>query len=161
LRTTLEKVISNDPDRAVVTGARVVLIQSELKQIGPNDKNLTALGKQLLSTDPQLRLEALEALGYLGDYAKAYFNEIKALAEGVDPKEADPTKIKPADVALAVKAIWVLAGMESEHPKTFPVISNLKSHKTEIIKVTADNAYKYMTLDKKDADVKNIKKDDK
>jgi hypothetical protein len=160
LRAALKKPLwgMQDTDPNIALWSHVVFIQSEIKIIPPNDPNLKALGAHLSSKDVGLKVEALQAMGILGDTAKPYLQDVIAFATAIDPK-LKIDEIKPDDLSIALAAIWVLSQMPSEKPTVIPVLDKLQSHGIESIKTAAKGSYQFLLRAKNDPGKKDLKKD--
>jgi HEAT repeat protein len=134
-----------DRNHSIAIWARVAFIRTEQDLIKASDPNLKALTDLLSSAEAEVRLEALQAFGTLGNEAKSRVADIIALAT--------TTSDKDEDLMMAAMAIWALSQMNEEAGKILPVIDPLRRHKKELIKNAADQAYKVLTQNPKEPEV--------
>jgi hypothetical protein len=133
-----------DSDISTRIWAHVTFIRTELNLIKPNDPNLKAVIGYCDHEEPAFRLEAVQALGTIGNEASSALSLLQRLA--MDPKLAT-INVKEMTVAerdmltIAATAIWSLGQMTSEQNKLVPVLTELQQHKNEFIKAAAKDAY--------------------
>jgi len=131
-----------DPDKSIALWARVAFVRTEQELIKTNDPNLVAITKLLASKDLEVKQEAVQALGVIGEEAKTRLPELIAIVEG---KNEEPYMI--------ATALWALSQIPSETGKILPVIDPLKRAPDATIKAAAEQAYRTLT-DKPDPDKK-------
>lgn len=147
LRASLTKAFK-DSDISTRIWAHVCFIRTEANLIKPNDPNLAAVVKYTEHEEASIRLEAVQAIGTIGNEASSKISLLLQLAE--DPKLAQVDEKKLTDserdaMAIGAMAIWALGQMTSEQSKLIPVLDGLTRHKTEYIKNAAKDAYKFLT----------------
>ncbi len=126
-------------DKSVIIWSHVLYMQSETKQTKLEDPNLKDLDKFLDEKDSGIRLEAIQALGVLGEAARSRAVRLRSIAQGV---EEDPAVINAA--------IYALAGMKSQKVSTLPVLERLRKHKNAVVVDTAEGAIALLTDTKRE-----------
>ncbi|MCE9530784.1 MAG: HEAT repeat domain-containing protein [Planctomycetes bacterium] len=133
LRSALE-VSARDNDRSIVIWSHVVFLRSDFP-VKPGDPHMAALTKLIHTTEQSHRIEAIQAIGVLGDEGRSRLNELIALAKS--------DKEEPAIIA---SALWAMSQMPCEATKILPIIDNFKRAPNELIKQAAETAYKTLTV---------------
>ena len=123
----------------MIIWSHVLYMQSETKQTKLEDPNLKDLDKFLDEKDSGIRLEAIQALGVLGEAARSRAVRLRSIAQGV---EEDPAVINAA--------IYALAGMKSQKVSTLPVLERLRKHKNAVVVDTAEGAIALLTDTKRE-----------
>jgi HEAT repeat protein len=141
-----------DHDHIVIIWAHVAFIRTEQELIKANDPHLAAVAKYLSHHEPTIRLEAIQAIGSIGNEAKSKWQEVSDIVDKAAGTVAKTPKdeVKGEDVAFATSGLWALSQMTDETGKILPVIDPLKRHPDENIKRAAENAYKALTQNPKD-----------
>jgi hypothetical protein len=149
-RESLSKAM-RDTDHVVAIWAHVVFIRTEQQLIKRDDKNLDAVARYLTNPDIALRIEALQALGTLGNEAKTRWQDIASICkDSADAvAKADKEKVRGEDLALATTCLWALSRMPDETGKILPIVDGLKRHSHKAIENAAEEAYKILTQDPK------------
>jgi HEAT repeat protein len=126
------KTTGLEKDKQVEIWARLVLMAFDPKEI--NDDNLDAIAKYLTGAEPGVRVQALQAMGLLGEKASRKLTDVVRLMEE-----------KEAPVAQTVAAVQVLMAMGAGAK---PAVPNLKKMLDE--KKKALDAKKIELAKKKD-----------
>jgi len=134
--------VMKDPDKSISLWARVVYIRTEQELIKTNDPNLVAITKLLASKELDMKQEAIQAIGFIGEEAKSRLPELIAIAEG---KNEEPF--------IIASALWAMSQMPSQTDKMLPVIDPLKRAPDPTIKAAANQAHRTLT-EKPDPDKK-------
>lgn len=134
-----------DTDISTQIWARVCFIRTELDLIKPGDANLDAI-KTLAQTHEEaaIRLEAVQALGTIGNEASSAVTYLRKLAEDPELAKIDDKEMTLAQrdkLLIAVMAIWALGQMTAEQNQLVPVLTALQRHPKEVIKNAAKDAY--------------------
>jgi HEAT repeat protein len=144
LRTNLA-VAFKDSDISTQIWARVCFIRTELDLIKKDNANLLAVSKLAEAhEEAAIRLEAVQALGTIGNEASSTVTFLRKLAEDPELAKIDDKEMTPAQrdkLLIAVMAIWALGQMTAEQNQLVPVLTGLQRHPKEIIKNAAKEAY--------------------
>jgi HEAT repeat protein len=144
LREALTKASNDKVDPSTQIWARVCFIRTELDLIKSGDANLRAVVKFADHEEATVRLEAIQALGTIGNEAKSELGRLINLA--TDPslakiEDKTMTQAERDKLLIASMAIWSLGQMTEEQKKVLPVLDELKRHPKDIIKNAAISAY--------------------
>ncbi len=146
LRKSLTKAFT-DSDISTRIWAHVCFIRTEQELIKPNDSNLKAIIKYTEHEEPSIRLEAIQAIGTIGNEAKSALTILIALATDPSLAKIDDKEMTPADrdkLAIAAMAIWAMGQMTEEINKLVPILTELQQHKKEFIRKAAKAAYEHL-----------------
>lgn len=140
-----------DHDHVVVIWAHVAFIRTEQNFIKPGDPHLAAVAKYLGHHEPTIRIEAVQAIGTIGNEARSKWQEVADIVSDVAKRvEKTPREdVKPEDVAMASAGLWALSQMTDEKGKILPFIDGLQRHPDKNIARAAESAYKLLTQDPK------------
>ena len=146
LRRALEGV-KRDPDKSLGIWARVCLMRLEDKKVTQKDPNMRDLLNYLTHTDPAVRVEAIQGMGAMAGEVTYTLPDLQKVID------------KDEDINAAGAAIWVLTAMTSEAQTVVPYLEGVKkSHRTEAIRRTAEEALKAM-IEIKKMETKDPKKE--
>ena len=146
LRRALEGV-KRDPDKSLGIWARVCLMRLEDKKVTQKDPNMRDLLNYLTHTDPAVRVEAIQGMGAMAGEVTYTLPDLQKVID------------KDEDINAAGAAIWALTAMTSEAQTVVPYLEEVKkSHRTEAIRRTAENALKAM-IEIKKKEAKDPKKE--
>ena len=114
------KIPAPEKDKQVEIWARLVLMRFDPKEI--NDENLDAITRYLTGADDGVKLQALQALGLVGEGASKKLNDVLRLLD--DPK---------APYQVTVHAIQVMAAMGAGAKPALPDLGKfLETKKKEL-----------------------------
>ena len=139
-RTALDNVLDkgHEKDKGVLLWVHVCIVRNDANGPKGNADHLDAVAKHLTSTEPGGRLEACQALGYLGEDASGKLQDLI----NVINKETVPTVVAAAIVALT--------NMPKESAITLPILRNvMATHSNKDVKKYAEEAIKALTAPKK------------
>jgi HEAT repeat protein len=123
LGNALQQRLKVERDKIVQLWVRVAVMAQDAKQI--SDKNVDAIGIEMKSTDPELRVAAVRAVGVMGPAAKRLVQDlIDAL-----PRSADPV--------LSVELCRALGRMGQHAERAIPVLETAQLQKEDAVKVAA------------------------
>ena len=143
LRLSLTKAFK-DSDIATRIWAHVTFIRTEQDLIKDNDANLQAVIKYCGHEEPGIRLEAVQALGTIGNEAKSAVGLLEALAKDPTLAKIDEKEMTPSErdkLTIAATAIWSLGQMTAEHSRLVPLLTDLQRHPIKFIADAAKSAY--------------------
>jgi hypothetical protein len=123
LGNALKQRLTAERDKIVLLWVRVAIMALDATQI--TDKNIDAVGKDMKSTDPELRLAAVRAVGLMGPAAKRLVQDlIDALPRATDP-------------ILAVELCRALGRMGQHAERAIPSLGTAELQKDEAVKTAA------------------------
>ncbi len=123
LGKTLNNRLTAERDKVVLIWVRVAIMALDATQ--RTDKNIATVTKEMRSTDPELQVAAVRAIGVMGPAAKATVQDlIDAL-----PRAADPI--------LSVELCRALGRMGPPAERAIPSLETMDLQKDEGVKVAA------------------------
>lgn len=114
-RADLEYVIKNDKDKSVVLWTRVCILRNDPAGVEGNKAHFEAVANLLKAPEVGGRLEACNALGALGEEAKAKLQDLLSII--VDAKE---------DITVIAAAVTAVSNMKSEAKVILPVLQQAR-----------------------------------
>jgi HEAT repeat protein len=139
-RSVLDGVLAKgfEKDKAVLLWVHVLILRNDPKGLEGNEAHLDAVAKLLTATEPGGRLEACQALGFLGEVASS---KLQGLVDIIN-KETVPEVIAAAIVAVTA--------MPKESAIILPVLRNVEAtHMNQDVRKLATEAIKAITTAKK------------
>ena len=127
-----------EKDKSVLLWIHVVILRNDPNGLKGNESHLDAIAKLLTAKEPGGRLEACQALGYLGEEASSKLNDIIQMLNN----EAIPE--------VAAAAIAAMTAMPKESPITIPVLQRIQAtHVNMDVRKLAEEAVKFLSNPKK------------
>lgn len=142
-RATLDNILARaatggEKDKSVLLWIHVLIIRNDPNGLKGNESHLDAIVKLLDAKEAGARLEACQALGFLGEEANSKLNDIINLLN----KEAVPE--------VAAAAIAAMTSMPKESAITIPVLTNVsRTHVSMDVRKLAEEAIKFLNNPKK------------
>jgi hypothetical protein len=127
-----------EKDKGVILWIHVLIVRNDPNGLKGNESHLDAVAKLLTSKEAGARLEACQALGFLGEDASSKLNDIIDLLN----KEIVPE--------VAAAAIAAMTAMPKESQITIPVLQKTQAtHVSMDVRKLAEEAVKFLNNPKK------------
>jgi HEAT repeat protein len=127
-----------EKDKGVILWIHVLIVRNDPNGLKGNESHLDAVAKLLTAKEAGARLEACQALGFLGEEASSKLNDIIGMLD----KETVPE--------VAAAAIAAMTAMPKESMITIPVLTTLsRTHVSMDVRKLAEEAVKFLSNPKK------------